>query len=133
MTTQTAVYFEVKDRLTAQGVIALDGPAKDLPRDESGLVAQCVVLYPSAGLPRVTRMSTAMSGRDDAVTLICVGATPLDAAAVAGRVQVALNGCRLPSGGMLIPSFLPPPPTPEPNADPQRASLPLEYSTITKG
>lgn len=133
MTSQVQVYAEVKSVLTAAGVVALDGPAEDLPRDEFGLVAQCVVLYPSAGAPRVTRMSTAMSGRDDAVTLLCVGHSPRDAAAVAHDVQTALDGCRLPSGGLLIPGITAGAPAIEPSADPQRASLPLEYRTVTKG
>ena len=134
MTSQVEVYFEVKDRLTASGIVALDGPAGDLlPRDQYGLVAPCVVMYPSAGQPQVTRMSGGSSGRDDAVTLVCAGHTPLDAAAVAHDVQAALDGYRLPSGGLLAPGMIGGAPAVEPNADPQRASMPLEYRTTTKG
>lgn len=131
---QVGVYFEVKDRLTSAGVAALDGPADDLPRDVHGLVADCVVMYPSPGEPHERRMGGGMSGRGDAVTILCVGHSPLDAANVANAVQTALDGYRLPSGGLLVAGVGgATPPGIEPNADPQRASMPLEYRTVTKG
>lgn len=131
---QVGVYFEVKDRLTAAGVAALDGPADDLPRDAHGLVADCVVMYPSAGEMRESRLGGGASGRDDAVTILCVGHSPLDAANVANAVQTALDGYRLPSGGLLMAGIGgATPPAIEPNADPQRASMPLEYRTVSKG
>ena len=134
MTSQVEVYTEIKAALVAAGVTAVDGPADDLPRDAHGMVADCVVMYPSPGEPHERRMGGGMSGRGDAVTIVCAGHSPLDAANVAHAVQSALDGYRLPSGGLLTSGLGGAvQPAVEPNADPQRASMPLEYRTVTKG
>lgn len=134
MATASSVYAAVKAALTSAGVAAYDGPAEDLPVDDDGLVAQAAVLWPSR-LNTYTRMNGHNSGATDRQTIICVGATTLDALAVADKVEAAIGGLMLsPKGGTLqqvddVPRL----PEPEPNADPVRVSLAVEYAAITKG
>lgn len=132
MTTTTSVHAQIRAALVAAGVHAVDGPADDLPLVD-GLVGQAAVLWPSAGLHAYTRATGTRSGRTDRVTITCVGATTFDALAVADKVEAAIGGMRLSArGGTLRQAFVTQP-IPEPNADPRRVSLAVEYSTITKG
>lgn len=132
MDTTTSVHAQIRTALTNAGVYAVDGPAEDLPTS-GGVVAQAAVLWPSAGLHTYTRSTGTRSGRADRVTITCVGATSYDALAVADKVEAAIGGLRLSAkGGTLRQEFVTQP-VPEPNADPRRVSLAVEYSTITKG
>ena len=129
--TVTAVHGEIKAALVAAGVYVVDGPADDLP-SVGGVVGQAAVLWPSPGFHNYTRVSGSSSGRVDRVLVTCVGATPFDALAVADAVESALGGLRL-IGGDVLRQTLATQPSPEPNADPRRVSLAVEYTTITKG
>ena len=102
----TSVHTAIKAALIAAGVYAVDGPADDLPSD-GGVVRQAAVLWPSPGFHAYTRVSGSSSGRIDRVLITCVGVTTFDA---------------------LVTQ-----PISEPNADPRRVSLAVEYTTITKG
>lgn len=134
MTPSTAVHILIRDALTAAGVAAFDGPARDLPMDPgTGLVGQAVVLWPSAPLHTYTRASGASSGRANRVLLTCVGASSLDALAVADRVEAAIGGMRVDAKGGTLRQALATDPVPEPNTDPLRVSLAVEYAVITKG
>lgn len=127
----TSVHTEIKAALVAAGVYAVDGPADDLPTVD-GVVGQAAVLWPSPGFHTYTRVSGSSSSRVDRVLVTCVGATTFDALAVADLVEATLGGLRL-SGGDVLRQTLATQPSPEPNADPQRVSLAVEYTTITKG
>ena len=129
--TVTSVHTEIKAALIAAGVHSVDGPADDLPSD-GGVVGKAAVLWPSPGFHTYTRVSGASSGRIDRVLVTCVGATTYDALAVADAVEAAIGGLRL-SGGDVLRQTLVTQPSPEPNADPRRVSLAVEYTTITKG
>ena len=129
--TVTAVHGEIKAALVAAGVYVVDGPADDLPSVD-GVVGQAAVLWPSPGFHTYTRVSGSSSGRVDRVLIACVGATTFDALAVADAVEAAVGGLRL-SGGDVLRQTLATQPSPEPNADPRRVSLAVEYATITKG
>lgn len=131
MTSSTLVHAQIKAALVAGGLHTVDGPAHDLPT-EGGLVAQAVVLWPSAPLHQYTRASGTRSGRTDRVLLTCVGATTSDCLAVADKVEALIGGLRLPSGGLLRQTLATAPAT-EPSSDPARVSLAVEYTTITKG
>lgn len=131
--TSTSRHALVKGWLTAAGVLAVDGPAKNLPTAPSGLVVQVAVLYPSAPLHQRTRMTGTRSGRSDRVTIQCVGPTARDALAVADKVDAALDGKRLSEKGGPLAQTLATQPVPEPNADPVRVFLTVEYTAITKG
>lgn len=134
--TVTSVHTEIKAALIAAGVYAVDGPADDLPSD-GGVVRQAAVLWPSPGFHAYTRVSGSSSGRIDRVLITCVGATTFDALAVADAVEAAVGGLRLSGGDVLRQSLvtqsLVTQPISEPNADPRRVSLAVEYTTITKG
>lgn len=133
MTTATAAHGAILDALTASGLYAVFGPADDLPTGGDGLIAQAAVLWPSPGLYQYTRTSGDSSGRGDAVTVICVGATVRDALAVADKVEAAIGGMRLsPKGGPLRQTVATRPAA-EPNADPVRVSMAVEYTATTKG
>ena len=131
MTTSTAVHGQIKAALEAAGLHVEWGPADSLPVVD-GLVGQAVVLWPDAPLYDHDRACGGRSGRFDRAVLTCVGASSLDALAVADRVEAALGGVRLPSGGLLR-QVAASRPVAEPNTDPRRVSLGVEYSTITKG
>ena len=132
MTTTTAVHALIKAALVAGGVNAVDGPAHDLPTD-GGLIAQAAVLWPAPGLHQYARANGESSGRADKVTITCVGATVRDALAVADKVEAAIGGMRVSAKGGTLRQTAVTSPAPEPNADPVRVSLAVEYSTITKG
>lgn len=131
MTTTTAVHALIRAALVAAGVNAVDGPARDLPTD-GGLIAQAAVLWPSPRLHAYTRASGTSSGGTDVVTITCVGATTYDALAVADKVEAAIGGMRLSSKGGTLRQTVATKPAPEPNADPVRVSLAVEYATVTK-
>ena len=141
--TVTSVHTEIKAALNTAGVYAVNGPADDLPSEFEttvdgfpvrigGAVRQAAVLWPSPGFHTYTRVSGSSSGRVDRVLITCVGATTFDALAVADAVEAAIGGLRL-SGGDVLRQTLATQPSPEPNADPRRVSLAVEYTTITKG
>ncbi len=132
MTTSSSVHAAVRAALSAAGLHAVDGPADSLPI-EGGMVAQAVVLWPGAPLYSYTRACGSSSGRTNRVMLTCVGATSLDALAVADRVEAAIGGMRVDAKGGTLRQVLATAPVPEPNTDPRRVSLAVEYSTITKG
>lgn len=131
MATSTKVHAEVKAALEAAGLHVQWGPADSLPTVD-GLPGQAVVLWPAAPIHDHGRMCGGRSGRTDLVAVTCVGATSLDALAVADKVEAAIGGVRLPSGGLLRQAAASRP-VAEPNTDPRRVSLGVEYSTITKG
>jgi hypothetical protein len=131
--TTTGTHALIKAALTAAGIHAVDGPAAHLPVGSGGAVAQAAVLWPQPGLYQYTRASGTSSGRADRVLITCVGATTRDALAVADKVEAAIGGLMLSSKGGTLRQTLATSPAPEPNADPVRVSLAVEYSTITKG
>jgi hypothetical protein len=133
MTTTTSVHGLIKAALIADGVDAVDGPADDLPVDADGLVAQAAVLWPAPGLYHYRRMIGQRSGRDDSILILCVGATARDALAVADKVENSIGGMVLPGKGGTLRQTIATAPVPEPNADPVRVSLAVEYTTVTKG
>ena len=132
MTTTTSVHALIRDALTAAGVNAVDGPATDLPTD-GGLIAQAAVLWPFPGLYAYARASGTRSGRTDRVLITCVGATSRDALAVADKVEAAIGGMVTSDKGGTLRQTAATQPVPEPNADPVRVSLAVEYTTVTKG
>lgn len=133
MTSTTAVHAAIKAALEAAGVSAIDGPAKTLPTD-GGLIAQTAVLWPAPRAHVYTRGSGDSSGGTDRVTILCIGATAFDALAVADAVEAAIGGMRISAkGGTLRQTGGAVDPAPEPNSDPVRVSLPVEYSVVTKG
>jgi hypothetical protein len=133
VTTTTSVHALIKAALTAAGVTAVDGPAVDLPAGVDGLVAQAAVLWPAPRLNSYTRMTGTRSGGADRIVITCVGATNNDALAVADKVEAAIGGLVLSAKGGTLRQTAATQPVPEPNADPVRVSLAVEYSTITKG
>ena len=128
----TEVAELIKAALVAAGIDADYGPRPDLPT-EGGLVAQAAVLYPSSPLNRYTRSVGTSSGREDGVTVVCVGATVLDALNVAHEVEQAIGGMRVSDKGGTLRQAVATAPAPEPNADPVRVSLAVEYTVVTKG
>lgn len=133
MPTTTSVYGLIKSALASGGVAVFDGPGDDLPTGADGLVEQFAVLWPDARLHRTTRMSGASSGGDDGLVVICGGATVRDALAVADRVHAALDGLVLSPKGSPLRQAARTRAAAEPNAEPVRVSLAVEYATITKG
>ena len=133
MTTTTSVHGLIKAALIADGVPAVDGPADDLDVDADGLVAQAAVLWPAPGLYQYRRMIGQRSGRDDSILILCVGATARDALAVADKVENSIGGMVLPGKGGTLRQTIATAAVPEPNADPVRVSLAVEYTTVTKG
>lgn len=131
MSTTTSVHAQIKAALSA-GVPTFDGPADDLPTVD-GLVGQAAILWPSPRLNTYTRMTGTRSGGTDRVRITCVGATNNDALAVADKVEAAIGGMRLSAKGGTLRQVFATDPIVEPNADPRRVSLYVEYSTITKG
>lgn len=126
-------YALVKGALTTAGVHAVDGPAKTLPKSEDGWIAPAAVLYPSAPFRRYTRSSGGASGTEFTVTVVCVGHAVNDALGVADAVDAAIGGMRLPGKGGTLRQTIATSPVPEPNADPVRVSMTVEYTTTTKG
>jgi hypothetical protein len=134
MTTTSSVHGLIRSALADGGLAVHDGPAMELPVDADGFIAQAAVLWPAAGQYQYRRMMGQQSGREDRLLILCVGATTRDALAVADKVENAIGGLVLPGkGGTLRQVPLSAIPAPEPNADPVRVSLPVEYTTITKG
>jgi hypothetical protein len=133
MTTTTSVHELIKAALIDGDVAAVDGPAKKLPTNADGTIAQAAVLWPAPRLNQYTRQSGTRSGGTDRVTITCVGATTRDALAVADKVEAAIGGMVLSPKGNPLRQTLVTDPAPEPNANPVRVSLAVEYSTITKG
>lgn len=133
MSTTTALHAAIVTALTDAGVHAVYGPADDLPTAADGLVAQAAVLWPRARFNGGLRACGDDSRGEDVLTITCVGATVRDALAVADKVHSAIGGLRLSSKGSPLSQTIATSPTPEPNADPVRVSLAVEYSTITKG
>ena len=133
MTSSTAVHGAILEALTEAGIYAVIGPAESLPRGEDGLIAQAAVLYPAAPAHDYSRASGDSSGRRDRVTVVCVGATVLDALAVADKVEAAIGGTRPSSTGGTLHQITGTTPTLEPNTDPARVSMSVEYVTVTKG
>lgn len=131
MTTQTAAFGMVETAISGAGLYVTEGPADVLPT-EGGKVAQAVVLWPSAGLHQYTRMVGTRSGRSDRVRALCVGSSARDALAVADKLEAAIGGMRLSAKGGTLRQTFATDPVAEPNADPVRVSLYVEYSTITK-
>ena len=132
MTTQTAFFGLVEAAARAAGLHVVAGPADDLPT-EGGLIAQAVVLWPSAGLHDYDRMCGTRSGRADRLRATCVGPTARDALAVADKLEAAIGGMRTSAKGGTLRQTFATDPVVEPNADPRRVSLYVEYSTTTKG
>jgi hypothetical protein len=133
MTTTTSVHAAIMAALTGAGVAAVYGPADDLPVAVDGLLAQAAVLWPAPRLNTYTRMVGTRSGGADRIVITCVGATARDALAVADKVEAAIGGMVLSAKGGTLRQTAATSPVPEPNADPVRVSLAVEYSTITKG
>ena len=132
MTTTTAIHALIKSALVAAGVNAVDGPANDLPTD-GGLIAQAAVLWPFPRAYAYTRSNGTSSGGTDRVVIHCVGATVRDALAVADKVEAAIGGMVTSDKGGTLRQTAATQPAPEPNADPVRVSLAVEYTTVTKG
>jgi hypothetical protein len=132
MTTTTSVHGDIFDALEATSLHVAYGPATDLPTT-GGLVAQSAVLWPFPRAYAYTRANGESSGGTDRLTVTCVGATVRDALAVADKVEAAIGGMRLSSKGGTLRQTGASVPTPEPNADPARVSMAVEYSTVTKG
>ena len=126
-------YDLVKAALTSAGVYAVDGPAKKLPTTADGWVAPAAVLYPAAPFHQYRRSSGGSSGRELRLTVICVGHTADDALDVADAVESAIGGMVLPGKGGPLRQTIATSPAPEPNADPVRVSMAVEYTTIRKG
>lgn len=134
MTSATALQVSIRAALSAAGVHAVFGPADDLPLAPDGRVAQAAVLWPAAGLHQYSRATGTRSGRMDGVNVVCVGATSLDALAVAEAVEAAIGGMGHPGDGSpMRQAVAAGEPTPEPNTDPVRVIYQVQYSTITKG
>lgn len=134
MSTSSSVFATIRAALEAGGVSVFDGPARDLPMDPgTGTVGQAVVLWPGAPLHSYSRQCGSSSGRTNRVLVTCVGASSLDALAVADRVEAAVGGLRVDARGGTLRQVLATDPVPEPNTDPLRVSLAVEYTVITKG
>lgn len=135
MTTTTSVHALIKAALVAEfdADHAVDGPAKELPRNADGLIEQSVIIWPAPGLTRYTRASGESSGRDDTARLSCVGATRNDALAALDRVEAAVGGMRTSAKGGTLRQALVFEQGAEPNADPVRHLVYAEYTTVTKG
>lgn len=111
------------------------GPADDLPAN-GGKVAQCVVLWPTAGTEQA-RFNDVVHQRNDSVLAVFVGPTVLDCLAAVGKGRKALQGSRLtasgPGGGRVREGgFSGAQPVPEPGTDPVRVSLSIQFDAITK-
>jgi hypothetical protein len=132
MTTTTSVHAAIGAALTGAGVAWVYGPAADLPEAADGLVAQAAVVYPNARLNVTSRMSGASSRGEDTTVIHCVGATVRDALAVGDKVHGALNGLVLSEKGSPLRQTASVRPETEPDADPVRVSLAVEYATTTK-
>ena len=130
--TVSALHATIKEALTDAGLHVQFGPAINLPT-EGGMVSQAVVLWPAPGAHQYQRASGTRSGRVDRVTMTCVGATALDAVAVAEAVELAIGGMRLSDKGGTLRQSVATSPEVEPNANPRRVSCALEYTTVTKG
>lgn len=135
MASLTAWHNEVRDTLNS-ALPTFYGPADQLPTN-GGRVAQCCVLWPTAGTLQ-TRSSGGAHQRTDSVVAVFVGTTVLDALAAVGKGRKALEGSRLvasgPGGGRVREGgFTGAQPTPEPGMDPVRVSLSIQFDAITKG
>ena len=132
MSTQTSAHSAILAALTGAGVYAVPGPADELPSGADGRVAQAAVLWPSPRFHAGIRVNGEDSRGTDAVTVICVGATAFDALAVADKVHGALRGLRLSDKGSPLWQTAATRPEAEPNSDPVRVSLAVEYAAIEK-
>ena len=135
MSTLTAWHTEVQRALNA-ALPTFFGPADTLPTS-GGKVAQCCVLWPTAGAVQA-RSNGVVHQRNDSVIAVFVGATVLDALAAVGKGRKALEGSRLiasgPGGGRVREGgFTGAQPVPEPGMDPVRVSLSIQFDAITKG
>lgn len=133
MSTTTSVHAAVEAALAGAGVYAVYGPADALPTASDGLVEQAAVLWPRARFHGGIRASGDDSRGEDVITITCVGATARDALAVADKVHAAIGGLRVSDKGSPLTQTIATSPAPEPNADPVRVSLAVEYTTVTKG
>jgi hypothetical protein len=133
MVTTTSVHAQIRTALVSAGLAVYDGPADDLAAGADGRVSQAVVLWPAPGLYQYDRMIGQRSGREDRLVMTCVGATSRDALAVADKVENAIGGMVLSAKGGTLRQTIATQPVPEPNADPVRVSLAVEYTTTTKG
>lgn len=133
MPTTTSVHSAILAALQSAGVHAVLGPAEDLPAGSDGRVGQAAVLWPQARFHTYTRATGTRSGGSDRVIVTCVGATSFDALAVADKVDTAIGGMRVSDKGGTLAQTIATTPVAEPNADPVRVSLAVEYSVVTKG
>ena len=133
MPSTTSVHAAILAALTGAGVHAVAHPALDLPRASDGRVAPAAVVLPNARLNGYTRVSGGRSGGLDRVLVYCVGPTAFDALAVADKVDAALGGLVLSDKGGPLAQTATTTPATEPNADPVRVSLAVEYTATTKG
>lgn len=132
--TITGFYTQIRDALS-EYLPAFIGPAESLPLT-GGKVAQCAVIWGTPGVSVMRSDSRAVIQRDESFTVVCVGATSLDALAAADKVRRALTGQVLPvqGKGMSIreDGFTAPPPAVEPGTNPVRVSLTIQFRANTK-
>lgn len=135
MPTTTSVHILIKAALVTEfgEQYALDWPADELPKSADGLIAQAVVILPEPGVLRSVRASGGSSGRDDTARLYCVGPTRYDVLAVVDRVRGAVFGLRTSAKGGVLREAIAQDMGTEPNTDPVRHLVYLEYTTVTKG
>jgi len=131
--TASGIHNAILTALQEAGVYAVHGPADVLPTGADGRVGQAAVVWPSPRLNAYTRADGGRSGGMDRATVICVGATVLDAVAVADKVDAALGGLRLSDKGGTLRQTVATSPAAEPNANPVRVSMAIEYAVVTKG
>lgn len=123
----TQVLGRLQERLPAQM-----GPASSLPT-QGGKVAQSAVLWPTAGTMRHRANAGQGADRVETFTVICLGPSALDALAAADKVRAALTGLVLrPGASPMRETGVPTSPAAEPNTDPVRVSLSLQFTTISK-
>lgn len=133
MPTSTSVHSAILAALQGAGVYSVIGPADDLPTAADGRVGQAAVLWPQARFNDYGRASGGRSGGVDTVLVTCVGATSFDALAVADKVDAEIGGLRVSEKGGVLVQTIATAPVAEPNTDPVRVSLAVEYSVVTKG
>lgn len=130
---QAGIHNAILTALQEAGLYAVHGPADSLPKGSDGRVKQAAVVWPAPRMNAYTRAQGGRSGGVDRVTVICVGPTVLDALAVADRVEVAIGGLRLTDKGGTLRQTVASAPASEPDADPVRVSMAVEYQVVTKG
>lgn len=112
------------------------GPADSLPKDPTGRVAQCAVLWPTSGT-ETTRNAGGVHERTDTVRVVFVGPTVLDCLAAVQKGRAVLADAHLTASGagggaVREGGFTGADPTPEPGTDPVRVSLSVQFDAITK-